>query len=164
MKKTAFLFFVLSCAFLLLGNARSAEVPLRMKIAKPGEWVAYSMSREIGRKFTVVRFEDREDGRWVVLLSNTTIGGMAVDEGKESEHKVGESNPFLKKYKDADLTIATENIVVKGEEYEATVVSGVSDGMSFSMYVSDKIPVFGMLRFDLMGEPFIKLDSFGYAE
>ena len=144
-------------------RAGEVEIPNRIGQAKVGEWVSYSLSNDMQRKFTVLGFEEKAGGRHVTIRSETLMNKVVIKES-ETSHPVSNANIMLRKYADANLTQRNDTIEVKGEPLDVIIVSGVKDGLPFTIYTSGKIPVFGLVRMDLMGEEFFSVHEFGYGD
>lgn len=160
-KYALFVICVVFSAFPAVTPAGEMEIPNRIAKARPGEWVRYKLSRDMYRQFTVVGFEETGVERNVVLKSQTLMNREVVKD-EETSHPVSESNVLLKDFADSDLAQSGGSVKVKGKDMDAVILSGTKDGVPFSVYTSDQIPVFGLIRLDLFGETFFKIDDYGF--
>lgn len=164
MRKTS-LFIVCFLLVVFTANASAGEIgiPNRIGNASPGEWVSYNFGNGMYRKFAVSGFEVKDGVRYVTIKSYTLMNKAVIQED-ETIRPVSDSNVLLEKYAGADLTQRNETIDVHGEQMDCTVVSGRQDGVLFAIYLSESIPVFGLARFDVMGEKLFEVHEFGSGD
>ena len=159
-----FLAAALFCAvFPTWGSAADHQLPNRIAKAKAGEWVQYKLTREISRRFTVVEMLTDAEGDKVKLRSETLMMDQPI-KTEENVHLLANANVLLQKYQGGNFEVGAAVIAVKGEDVEATTITGRKDGVAYTVYFSDAVPVFGMTRMDIMGEKLFEADAFGFGD
>lgn len=159
--------FVLTAAFVvaacsLIQAADYSKLPKPLDNAKVGQWVHYKIMGGMEQKQSITAIEGDGDDRVITLTIEIMQNGAVVQsqetklnlkEAKAQEEAARASTP--------DVTIVEETITVNGKSYDAVVVEGEANGMKSRIYMSEKIPVSGMLKMDAGGMAMLELVDFG---
>ena len=165
MRKSALL-FICFCLGLVVFQGRTlaeeVKIPNRIGKAKPGEWASYKMASVI-RKFIVSGFEEKDGARHVVLRSQTLLNNDVMNE-KESGHPVSDASILTKNIDATKATQREEVIEINGKKIKVGAISAQKDGVPVTVYVSEEIPVFGLVRMDMFGEMLFEIHEYGFGE
>lgn len=162
-KKALFGVCVVFIAVQMEARTGEAAIPNRIGKARPGEWVIYKFTSDVSRKFTVVGFEEKDGVRHVVLKSQTLMGRAVMNE-EETSHPVPDSNVLLKDIDTEDVQRQEEVIEIKDEKYTVTAITVKSKGLPLTVYFSEEFPVFGLVRLDMFGKPFLTIHEWGFGK
>lgn len=140
------LFAVVCCAAPALDLK---DVPNPLENAEVGQYVSYGMMQGMEQKQTITKIDGKGDDRKITIKFEMLMGGNSLN----SEEKVFD----YKEYQDARFEEVTDDVsVTKGKttvgdkEYDAIIIEfKTEDGQSVKLYMSDAIPVTGMLKMDL---------------
>ena len=165
MRKSA-LFGLCLCLSLAVFHARTfageAKIPSRIGKAKPGEWASYKVVSAV-RKFIVSGFEEKDGERHVVIKTQTLLEKRLMNE-EESSYRILDANILTKDLEALEAAPREEVIEVKGKEYNVVAVSAKKNGIPFTVYVSEEVPVFGLVRMDMFGKPLLEIHEYGFED
>lgn len=151
------------------GAARAAEtgvtIPNRLLTAVKGEWVLYSSQQNYGQKQTITDIEEKDGDKVFTILTELLVDDQVVQKKEdrfslkaaiaEQEEMLASEGPSLK--------LSTESEKVKDKDVQVVVVEYTGEGGDVvRSYLSDAIPVTGMLRIEINGEPLMDLKDFGF--
>lgn len=145
----------------------TAEIPNPLRNVKPGQWVQYRINTLFGlaeQKQTVVSIQGEGDERLLTIKSEMSIDGEVVDEQEETVTYKAALREQEESLKDAEkVEIFAVQTDVKGEQIPAVRVDFTQDGQSCHLYMSERIPLVGMIRLliDGMDDPAMELIDFG---
>lgn len=144
-----------------------ASLPNPLKNAKVGQWVVYRINTLFGiadQKQTLLGIEGEGDERVLTIKSEMTIDDELVDERTDAityKQAIEEQERALR---DAEqLRIASATLEFKGTRYDVVEVDFVQDGKRSVLYLSEKVPLVGMVRLTTedQEEPVMALIDFG---
>ena len=143
------------------------EMPNPLKNLKAGQWVHYRINTLFGiaeQKQTVVSVQGEGDDRLITIKSEMSIDGEVVDEQEDTvtfKAALQEQEESLNEAENVEyFAVQTD---VKGEQIPAVRVDFTQDGQTCHLYMSERIPLVGMIRLlvDGMDEPAMELLDFG---
>ncbi len=168
----AVLMFVLAgavlCPSAAAGDAdAAATLPNSLENAKAGQWVLYRINTLFGmadQKQTLVAVDGEGDDRVLIIKSEMSIDGELVDERTDSitySQAVEEQETALAEAE--NLRIGRASIDFRGTPLDAVRVDFVQDGNACVLYLSEKVPLVGMICMTVEGQdgPSMELLDFG---
>lgn len=129
-----------------------SKVPDATKNMKVGQWVQYKIQGGMEMKQTVASIEGEGDDRVITLKMEMSMGGQVMgsqdqvirlSETKAQEKAAREANP--------DVEITEEQITVNGKTFDAVVLTAKIDGSESKTYMSEEVPVTGLIKMDITG-------------
>lgn len=156
--------------FISLGAVTMAadfsKIPSAIDKAKVGQWATYTAVGGIEQKQSIIAVKGSGDDMVVTVKTEMSMAGQAMPAqeqeislkaAKEMQQEAWKNNP--------DTKITEESVTVNGKSYDAIVVETVQEGMSVKIYMSEKVPVTGVIKMemDMQGEPtsIMELVDFG---
>lgn len=163
--------FLLAAVALLFGasTALTAEetVPNRLATAKIGEWALYRMADGYTQKHTVAAKSGDGPEAMLTIRVDNIYDGKVVNSA-EIQEKAGLPlmPPQVPEDDNVTISIKKEDVAVKGRNIPATVIfidaqHGTENDDETSWYLSDAIPVFGIIKQVVDGEAVFELVDFG---
>ncbi|MCD6459269.1 hypothetical protein J7L67_01210 [bacterium] len=154
MKKISLLMaLILTIALATAINAQD-KTPECMSDVKPGEWVLYELPSSIQQKHTVL---DVTDGVATVQIQ-TLMNGKVIS---DIEQKVVLSDLADRSASFSPKVYAGET-EVKDQKIKCTVVEADVQGRVSKTYMSNDIPVMGIILSEYDGNPAMKLIDYGF--
>jgi hypothetical protein len=149
------------------GAALAATLPNSLKNARAGQWVRYRINTLFGaadQKQTLLRIDGEGDDRVLTIKSEMSIDDEIVDERTDSityRQAVEEQEKALDEAE--GIRIENASIDFRGTPMDAARVDFVQDGNACVLYLSEKVPLVGMIRMTVEGEegPSMELLDFG---
>lgn len=160
-------------AALLLVSALSAAaadaLPNPLKNIKVGQWVEYRIytpDGDITRKQTLTAIDGEGDDRVLTFKISLHFEGEPLDEGEQQityGAAVKEQEDSMNGADGVTVTKVKTAMPGSGEEIDAVLVTFVQEDTRFSLYMSEDIPIVGMVKMmvDGMEEPAMELIGFG---
>lgn len=136
--------------------AGESGVPNRIATAQVGEWATYKMPTGYTQKLTVTNREGEGPTAMVTVLVENFYEGELVD-SSEIVQEAGERVNPVEVPDDPKISIKVEmkDVTVKGRTIRATVVKvereadvDDEDDEEIEWYLSNEIPVFGLIKQD----------------
>lgn len=161
---------MLLCVLSFGGAVFSADLdalPNPLTSMRVGQWVRYrhvSFLMEVEETRTVVGMDGEGDERVIRIESVTTMDGEVVDERVESATYAQALAEQRRSLEDAvDAAVQPVELEIKGATVDGVRVDFTQDGSRYSLYMSERIPVTGVLRMEVEGEegPVLELLDFG---
>lgn len=148
--------------------AGEAGVPNRIATAQVGEWATYRIPNGYTQKLTVVNREGEGPSAVVTVLVENFYDGELVD-SSEIVQEAGEPMNPITPPEDPNVSIKVEmkDVTVKGKTIRATVVKveregeGDDDDEDVKWYLSNEVPVFGLIKQDADDDMEYELLDFG---
>lgn len=148
-------------------SADTATLPNPLKDVKAGQWVVYRINTLFGaaeQKQTVENVEGVGDERVFTIKTEMSIEDELVDERTDNityKQAMEEQDKALAEAEDVD--IANTQVDVKGAKMDAVQVSFSQDGTKCTLFLSERVPLVGMIRMEVEGmdEPAMELLDFG---
>lgn len=143
------------------------SLPNSLKNARVGQWVRYRIVTLFGtadQKQTLVGIDGEGDDRVLTIKSEMTIDDELVDERTESityRQAVEEQERALAEAE--GIRIERETVDFEGTALDAARVEFVQDGNACVLYLSETVPIVGMIRMTVEGleGPSMELIDFG---
>lgn len=156
----ALLFFVTCVA----QAADFSKIPDTTKNIKKGQWVTYKTMGGGTQKQTITEVTGSGDDREITFSIEINMGGMALP-AQEQKISVKDSKAAQQEaWKQAPNTTITEGKTnANGKDYDVVIVETVQDGSGVKIYMSEQVPVTGIVKMEIAGmpEPIMVVDSFG---
>ena len=148
---------ILVAAFIVMVSglgqvARAEEAPNCLKDVKAGEWVLYKLQGGMKMKQTVTAVTDKE----VTLSTQVMMNDKAMGPAQETRipREAGEDK---KKEEGVKPKISSATVKVKGKEIKCVVI----EVKNAKTYLSNEIPVTGMVKSEADGKVAMELVDFG---
>ena len=152
------------------GSALAAQsgltIPNRLLIAQKGEWVLYMTQENHGQKQTVTNIENDVDGDKVITVMNELLIDDNVVQQKEDSFHLSsvvreQENMLSADGPDLELSQGLEQLM--GKDIEVVVIQYAGpDGAVVRSFLSDQVPVTGLLKIEIDGDIFMEVSDFGY--
>lgn len=152
-------------------SARAADasnIPNPLKNIKEGQWAELRISTPEGdliRKQTLLSIEGEGGDRVLTFMISLHLDGELVDEGEQQityDAAMAEQERSLAGAE--DMTISNVKAVLPGgAEVDAVLVSFTQDDTRFSLYLTESVPIVGLVKMlvDGIEEPVMELIGFG---
>lgn len=150
---------------LLAGDA--PPLPNSLKNARVGQWVVYRINTLFGtadQKQTITAIDGEGDDRVLTIKSEMSIDGEPVDERTDSVTYLQAAREQEEALAGAEnIRVKNDAIEFKGAPMDAARVDFVQDGNDCVLYLSEKVPLVGMIRMTVEGQdgPSMELLDFG---
>ena len=163
--------FMAVCALPAAAADTALEVPLPnpLQSAKAGQWVQYRITTLFGsaeQKQTILSIDgdENDDERVLTIKSEMIIDGEVVDERTDAityKQALQEQANALEESQDVKTRLATVDF--NGQKLEAVEVDFVQQGKHCLLYLSEKVPVVGMISMTVDNEdgPAMQLIDYG---
>lgn len=163
----------LAAAILALALAPAAlaadidQLPNPLANVKVGQWLEHRHNTAFGsaeQKQRITAVVGEGDDKVITAESVMTMDGEVVDEREESITYGAATEQQRDSLKDAEgLVITPVAIEVKDTTVDGVRVDFVQDETRFSLYLSDSIPITGVVRMEVEGmeEPVLELLDYG---
>lgn len=168
----ALLFLVCAVAVSGAGAGGEHEVPNPLADSQVGDWVSYAISDD-GRqeqKMTVIRRDGDGDGLKVVVKYDTYVNGMLTNSGTTTHSGADFAGQLpVQPGEGVEVEIDARDIEVKGEAIPCIVVKvtknegGGKPPVVREWFLSDMIPVYGVVRQSENGKSTSRLLDYGYG-
>lgn len=143
------------------------DLPNPLATVRVGQWLEYRHNTAFGsaeqrQKITAVVGEG--DDKVITTESVMTMDGEVVDEREESITYGAAMEQQRESLKGVEgLAISPTSIEVKDKTVNGVRVDFTQDEMRFSLYLSDTVPITGVVRMEVEGaeEPVLELIDFG---
>lgn len=141
-----------------------SKLPDPTKNVKAGQWVSYKVMGGMEQKHSITNVEGSGDDRVITLKMETIMNGQAMG-GEEQKIPLKNSRAAQEEaWKAApDAKISDVKVTVNGKEYDAVLLEMTNQGMTTKMYMSEKVPVTGIVKMEVTGMPgpMMELVDFG---
>lgn len=175
MLKKCFLLLVAFVAVAAVASAEDSEyyIPNPLGDAEVGDWVRYAVSADGNQeqRMTVVRRQGEGDDLKITVKYDTYSQGKLVNSGQTIHDAKDFTNELPAQAGHAEINIDEEEVEVKGTTLVVTVVrfaeepeEGKKTGKTREWYLSDDIPVYGVIKQVENGEKTSSLLDFGFAD
>lgn len=169
-----FAVFALAAASAVAGEADDtasasaiAALPNPLKDAKVGQWVQYRINTLFGtadQKQTLVGIEGEGDERVLTIKSEMSIDDELVDERTDAityKQALEEQEKALAD--SGEVSVKNVSLEFKGNTYDVVEVDFIQDEKHCVLYLSEKVPLVGMIRMTMEGQdgPVMELVDFG---
>lgn len=147
--------------------AANAPLPNPLSTVREGQWVSYKvvlMGMEAEQRQSIVGVTGTGDDRILTMKVEILLDGQVV---QSDEHKVTYQNAVaeqLRAFDDSPDTIVTATrVMVKDREVDGVRVDFVEDGLACKLFLSESVPVVGIVRMEIEGfdGPVMELLDFG---
>lgn len=163
--------YVLVAIALLFGASTAltadATVPNRLAKAKVGEWALYRMTEGYTQKQTVAAKNGDGPEAMLTIRVENIYDGQVVNTA-EIQEKAGLPlmPPQVPEDENVKITIEKKDATVKGKTIPATVIvidanHGTENDDEANWYISDEIPVFGIIKQEVDGEAVFEVIDYG---
>ena len=150
------------------GVAAAGEAPDRLPKAKAGEWVMFKLMGGMQQKQTITDIKGSGDDMEVTIKTEVIMNGATASTAEQTI-KVGEMKKMQADAKaqadasGAKVAYSNETVEVKGKKFDAVVVTTEVQGMTAKTYMSDEMPVGGIIKMYTTGmaEPVMEVIDFG---
>lgn len=157
----AALLFLMTC---VAQAADFSKIPDTTKNVKKGQWVSYKTMGGGSQKQTITDVTGTGDDREITFTIEMNMNGMSIP-AQEQKISIKDSKAAQEKaWKEApDTKITEDKITVNGKDFNVVIVETAQDGASVKIYMSEEVPVTGIVKMEMsaMPEPLMVLDSFG---
>jgi hypothetical protein len=141
----------LSAALLALaaGSVYAADLPNPFKDPKVGDWVVHQIRDNAKTKQTIVSLSDKQ----VVIEIETYLDGKIVNTQTRENERIYEPSLGMLGIKEGgpEPKITKETLTIKGKKLECTVIEQVKDGTTAKTWISEDIPVNGLVKVEVSG-------------
>lgn len=140
------------------------KIPDAMKNVKAGQWVSYKTMGGMDQKQSIVAVKGEGENMVVTLKTEISMAGQTMPAQEIDIPLKGAKEKQQEAWKNApDTKITEEKITVNGVPYDAVVVQTVQEGMSIKIFMSEKVPVTGIIKMEMqdMPAPVMELIDFG---
>lgn len=160
---------VVAAMFVLMSlNASFAadfsKIPDATKNAKVGQWVAYNAMGGMTQKQTITKIEGEGDDRVLTIKMEVMMGENVVQES-EMQISLRESKAQQEAAikADPDFKISDVKVNAAGKEIDAVLIESTTGGITTKMYMSEKIPVGGIVKVEssAMPQPLMEVKEYG---
>ena len=146
--------FFLCTAVLMSGTALAEEkAEGRVDRIKAGEWAVYKMMGrdDVTQRHTVVAIEGEGDEAVVVFSAAVYAEDKLIN---QVEMRRTKAEMRREEAETAKKILRKETVTINGKEIEAEVAVDVVDGVEFTYYGSNDLPVNGVIRMERAGVPY----------
>lgn len=139
----------------LAGAVDYAQLPNPLKIVRVGQWASYPVSWEESegvQKDTLVAIEGDGDARVLKTTREIIVDGKVV-ESEERTFTYSEAVADLHSLFDEaeDATASPVKYDVNGREIDCVLVTFTDGSTECKLYLSEEIPLTGIVRFEVEG-------------
>ncbi|MDL2207643.1 hypothetical protein LJB82_02855 [Desulfovibrio sp. OttesenSCG-928-M16] len=132
-----------------------AQLPNPLKNIRVGQWASYPVSWEGSegmQKDTLVGIEGEGDGRILKTTREIIVGGKVVN-SEERTFTYSEAVADMRSLFDeaGDTTISPVKLDVNGKELDCILVNFTDGSTKCKLYLSEEIPLTGIVRFEVEG-------------
>jgi hypothetical protein len=148
---------LLPAVLVLLAAVSLAEEPSKgpLERAKVGHWVLYKMANDMTMKQSVIKIE----GKKVTIKNEMTIKGQPLP-ANETPIDIDRRPDPTEKATKADTTRTEDGeLEINGHKIKCKVMTQAN----VKTWVSDDIPITGVVRQELNGKPTMELQGYGYT-
>ena len=156
-------------AAILPGAARAGEsgieIPMRLRTAAKGEWALYSLQDSYEQKQTIVDIEEKDGDKVFTIADEMLVDGQTVQrkEARFSLKVAMREQAEMLADDDSSIKLSAISERVKDKEVEVVVIEYKGEaGDTVRSFLSEAIPVTGMIRIEIDGDIMMELKDFGY--
>lgn len=141
-------------AFGLSQAADFSKIPNPMNNAKKGQWVTYTAMAGMEQKQSITEIEGTGDDRVVVIKTEVLMEGMPAQatetkvnlkDARAAQEAAWSVNP--------DVKISDATVEAGGKTYKTVLVEVGAQGVTTKMYMSEDIPVTGIVKMESSALP-----------
>ena len=151
------------------GFAQAAQsgvtIPNRLLFMEKGEWVMYVSQENHSQKETVVDVEEKDGDKMITVLNELLIDEKVVQQREE----VFSFNAVLREQEEMwsedrpELSLSQGLEQFGGEDIEVVIIEYAGpDGVVVRSFLSDRVPVTGILKVEVDGDLYMEVSDFGY--
>ena len=148
----------------MAGAADFDKIPDPTKNMKEGQWVSYNAMGGMTQKTTITKMEGSGDDASITMKIEMSQGGNAMP-AQEQTISLKDSKAMQQEaWKNSpDMKITEEKVTIGGKTYDAVVIEATNQGVSTKIFMSEEIPVTGILKMEVSGMPgpMMELAEFG---
>lgn len=131
-----------------------SKIPNAIEKAKAGQWASYKAMGGMEQKQSITAVKGSGEDMVVTIKTEMSMAGQAMPPqeqeialkgAKEMQQEAWKNNPNTK--------ITEETITVNGKSFDTVVVETTQEGMSVKIYMSEKVPVTGIVKMEMQGMP-----------
>ncbi|MCD8349790.1 MAG: hypothetical protein LUC93_04180 [Planctomycetaceae bacterium] len=141
-----------------------SKIPDTTKNAKVGQWATYSTAAGMSQKQTITEITGEGDDRVFTVRLDIMMGDNVIQstdtvtslrESKAQQAAAMEADP--------DVKITDVKVNAAGKEIDAVLVEFVAGGITTKMYMSEEIPVGGIVKIEssAMAQPLMEITGYG---
>lgn len=165
MQKRALLAAVLTLvAASTLCAADLGKIPTPMKRAKVGQWVVYKVMGGMEQKQSITAIEGEGDARVVTVKMEMLMNGQPQMTQEQKIPLKDAVNSATSPWANSpDVKISEGKVAVKGKQVDGVIVEYSASGIASKLYMSDAVPVSGIVKMETtaMPEPLMEVVDFG---
>ncbi|MEZ0227306.1 MAG: hypothetical protein ACAI25_01670 [Planctomycetota bacterium] len=144
-------------AVLALAAVSLAEEPAKgpLERAKVGQWVHYKMANDMTMKQSVIKVE----GKKVTIKNEMWIKGQALPANETPIDIDRKPDPTEKATKAEAIKTEDGELEINGHKLKCKILTQAN----VKTWVSDDVPITGVVRQELNGKPTMELQGYGYT-
>lgn len=139
----------------LAGAVDHMQLPNPLKDIRVGQWATYPVSWDESegiQKDTIIAIEGEGDARILTTIREIIVEGEMVDCEKRTftySEAVADMHSLFSEAEDATITPA--KLGVNGREIDCVLVTFTDGSTECKLYLSEEIPLTGIVRFEVEG-------------
>ena len=150
----------------ITGAGEMEKLPNPLKNAKEGQWVTYiMMDGQAEQTQTLVKIEGTGDDRKLTMKIELKVDGQLQDTQEQTisyKDAVQEQQTAFDDNPDAKISPA--KMEVKGAEVDGMVIEFAQEGMECKLFLSDAVPVVGIVKMEVKGMPGLMMELKDFGE
>ena len=156
LKKNVLLAFLFALVTAPVLGMDASELPNPLRNCQIGQWVLYKiqiMGVEAEQKQSIIAIEGTGDDRFLTMRVEILVEGLVAEsEAERVSYKdaVAELRSAFKDNPDARFERVT--MQVKGQDVDAVKVSYVDEGIENRIYLSEVVPIVGIVKLEVESE------------
>lgn len=149
LKRIALTAMFVVCACGLAQAADFSSIPNPLKNVKADQWVSYTAMGGVEQKQTVTKVEGEGDDRVVTINMEFLMNGNVM-QAQETKISLKDANAEQEAAWKADPNIKVSEVTVNaaGKDIKATLIETTEQGITTKLYLSEEIPVSGIVKME----------------
>ncbi len=134
---------------LAAGTALAADLPNPFKDPRAGDWVVHDMRGQSKMRQTIISVSETT----VIVEIETSMDGKIVNTQTRENERIHEPSLGMLGIKKGgpEPKITKETLTINGKKLECTVIEQEKDGMTAKTWISEDIPVNGLVKVEMSG-------------
>lgn len=154
LKRTVLAAFVAALALGVSHAADLSRIPNPMKNAKAGQWVSYSSAAGMDQKQSITKVEGQGDDLIVTVKMEIMMGDTPLQANEvRISLKEAKAQQDAMMSMDPNVKISDAKVDIDGKTFDAILVELAVQGVTTKMYMSEDIPVTGVVKVETSVSP-----------
>lgn len=149
-------FLVVTAAVVTAGMSLAADmskIPQPLSKAKVGQFAAYNTMGGGEQKQSITAIEGTGDDQVITIKMEITAGGQSQSIEQKIPLKNAKEQQAAAWAASPDIKVTEGKVTVKGKEVSAVIIEFAQQGATSKIYMSDEIPVTGIVKMEMVGMP-----------